>query len=422
MKTPIKPLKDMLNSVREIEGFPVGKDADILALSDPPYYTACPNPYIDIFIKEFGTPYDEKSDDYHREPFVADVSAGKNDGIYKAHSYHTKVPYKAITPYIEHFTTKGDVVLDGFCGSGMTGFASDSLGRASILSDLSPFASLIAYNYTNKVNQEKCINEADRILNEIQEEWGWLYETNHNGNKGNVNYIVWSDILLCPYCGDKYVFYDVAVNKETKAVKKEYDCPSCLALLTKRKCERHLISDFDEYCNQQVSIVEQVPVLIEYTVNGKKFFKKPDADDFAKLLKIKEEKIPYWFPVYPMMGKGIQWGDSWRAGVHSGITHVHHFFTKRNLCILGAAYEKIEHSENIYKPFLRYVFEQSILGMSKLARYVPTHYSQVNQYLTGTLYVGSQVVEASINYILKGKIKRLSKIISSFGTGGSALR
>ena len=29
---------------RKIEGFPIGNDEDILALSDPPYYTACPNP------------------------------------------------------------------------------------------------------------------------------------------------------------------------------------------------------------------------------------------------------------------------------------------------------------------------------------------------------------------------------------------
>ncbi len=30
---------------RKIEGFPIGSDEDILALSDPPYYTACPNPW-----------------------------------------------------------------------------------------------------------------------------------------------------------------------------------------------------------------------------------------------------------------------------------------------------------------------------------------------------------------------------------------
>jgi len=35
---------------RKIEGFPIGKDEDILALSDPPYYTACPNPFIEDFM------------------------------------------------------------------------------------------------------------------------------------------------------------------------------------------------------------------------------------------------------------------------------------------------------------------------------------------------------------------------------------
>src|SRR6266545_3231672 len=31
---------------RKIEGFPLARDEDILALSDPPYYTACPNPFL----------------------------------------------------------------------------------------------------------------------------------------------------------------------------------------------------------------------------------------------------------------------------------------------------------------------------------------------------------------------------------------
>ena len=31
---------------RAIEGFPIGDDDAILALSDPPYYTACPNPFL----------------------------------------------------------------------------------------------------------------------------------------------------------------------------------------------------------------------------------------------------------------------------------------------------------------------------------------------------------------------------------------
>ena len=36
---------------RKIEGFPQGTDEAILAMSDPPYYTACPNPFLEDFVR-----------------------------------------------------------------------------------------------------------------------------------------------------------------------------------------------------------------------------------------------------------------------------------------------------------------------------------------------------------------------------------
>ena len=57
------------------------------------------------------------------EPFAADVSEGRSGLFYDAHSYHTKVPHKAIMRYILHYTEPGDIVFDGFCGTGMTGVA-----------------------------------------------------------------------------------------------------------------------------------------------------------------------------------------------------------------------------------------------------------------------------------------------------------
>ncbi|HPZ08805.1 MAG TPA: DNA methyltransferase [Candidatus Eremiobacteraeota bacterium] len=148
-----KILKEKLPELKQIEGFPLGKDEDILSLSDPPYYTACPNPFINEFIKKWewekhcshheagmkdteGNLITEESFDikkcpfcieidsnYHREPYASDVSEGKNHPIYNAHSYHTKVPHKAIMRYILHYTEPGDIVFDGFCGTGMTGVA-----------------------------------------------------------------------------------------------------------------------------------------------------------------------------------------------------------------------------------------------------------------------------------------------------------
>lgn len=69
---------------RAIEGFPIGEDEDILALSDPPYYTACPNPWIDDLISQWEKENPEKPDEwnYQREPFASDVNEGKSHPIY----------------------------------------------------------------------------------------------------------------------------------------------------------------------------------------------------------------------------------------------------------------------------------------------------------------------------------------------------
>src|SRR5690606_8624759 len=76
------------------------------------------------------------------------VAGGRNSSFYLAHSYHTKVPPEAIEPFIEHYTMPGDVVLDPFCGSGMTGVAAALSGRRAILNDLSPAAIHLAWNHS----------------------------------------------------------------------------------------------------------------------------------------------------------------------------------------------------------------------------------------------------------------------------------
>jgi hypothetical protein len=96
---------------RNTPGFPKGSDEDILRLSDPPYYTACPNPFLEDFVRCCGKPYDP-AEPYHREPFAVDVSEGKTDALYRAHGYHTKVPHLAIVPSVLHYTKPGDIVLD----------------------------------------------------------------------------------------------------------------------------------------------------------------------------------------------------------------------------------------------------------------------------------------------------------------------
>src|SRR5262249_48906588 len=50
-------------------GFPVATDEDILRLSDPPYFTACPNPFLEEFVRRHARPFDS-AEGYRREPFA----------------------------------------------------------------------------------------------------------------------------------------------------------------------------------------------------------------------------------------------------------------------------------------------------------------------------------------------------------------
>ena len=101
---------------RKIEGFPIGEDEDILALSDPPYYTACPNPFIADFVKHYGKP--RPIPKARRLSFRSDVSDGRYAPESLAHSYHTKVPHKAIARYILHYTRPGTSFSMVFVGRG----------------------------------------------------------------------------------------------------------------------------------------------------------------------------------------------------------------------------------------------------------------------------------------------------------------
>ncbi len=145
--------------MRTGEGFPTGTVDDIVALSDPPYYTACPNPFVSEVLEGWvatdAGPFADsaRSNTYHREPFATDVSEGKNNSIYNAHSYHTKVPHRAIMRYILHYTNPGDIVLDGFCGTGMTGVAAQLCADPSAIKTLG-YSALTMDRLLTKKNAE----------------------------------------------------------------------------------------------------------------------------------------------------------------------------------------------------------------------------------------------------------------------------
>lgn len=315
-------IKEDLEKMRKIEGFPLGDVEDILELSEPPYYTAYPNPYIKDFIDYYGTPYDEENDDYDVEPFVGDVSEGKSDKIYVAHSYHTKVPPKAIEKYIKHYTKPGDIVLDGFSGSGMTGVAARSLGRNVILNDISPLATFLSANFNKKHDLDKFVIDSDEILKILHDDFDKVYVTKHeDGDLGKVQYVVWSDVYECPFCHNKHSYFDFTNELNSKDI----ICPSCKSNIDKKNSLIRYKKEGKSY---------SAPVLINYSIGRKRHRKYPDEDDLKLIEKFNEEKIPYWYP-NNKLPDGYNLSQPKKS--HQ-LEYVSEFYTSRTLYILSEIY------------------------------------------------------------------------------------
>ncbi len=417
-----KLTKEDIDCVRDVEGFPIAKDEDIIALSRPPYYTACPNPFIEDFIREHGTPYNEDTDDYHREPFSADISEGKNDPIYMAHTYHTKVPYKAIVRYILHYTNPGDIVFDGFCGTGMTGVAAQmcefpelkdeitNIGkdvifgaRKAVLSDLSPAATAISYTYNSPITYAQFCKKYDDMLEALEARCAWLYETPHcdekgepyfktidgSSVKGRINYVIWSDVYVCPNCSKPLVFWNEAVDQKDKSVKERFKCKSCGAILSKKDCDREIETKFDRVLQTSRSFAKQVPVLIKYTYGNKSYERKPVEFDYELIRKIEELDSFPWYPTDRMVE-----GREGRRNDITGRTNIHDFFTQRNLYALGVMRELC-----IDDPQLRFIWTSIMQRASKLFKWSKNQAGP----LMGTLYISSCIFETSIFNLLKSK-------------------
>lgn len=425
---------------RKIEGFPIGSDEDILTLSDPPYYTACPNPWIADFIAEWEAqkPKQPEGYHYHREPFAADVSEGKYDPIYRMHPYHTKVPHKAIMRYILHYTQPGDIVFDGFCGTGMTGVAARLCGdraevsalgyqvksdgtilqeevdengkkswrpfsklgaRKALLNDLSPAATYISSSYNTPADAKSIKSQIYQAIDTVEKKWGWMFETIHkNGEKGKINSVIWSDVFICPECSADIVFWENAVDIENGKVLDEFKCSQCGANLSKRNIDRRWTTIYDPLIGKSVTQAKQVPVRINYIFGGKKFDKKPSKEDIELLDNINSYKNNTKFSITKIIS-----GDKTGEAIRLGFTYVHHLYSMRNYIVLSE-FKKLCKNSKLWIPL-------TIVAFRITKRYGLTYQSGTwgagGGPQNGTYYIPSLIKELNILRMLRDAVDKI---------------
>lgn len=295
-------------------------------LGAPPDYTPGPNPALTEFVESLRNPLAPPS-----AGATSDVVAGKNTYVYDTHTYHTKVPPAAIAPFIEAHSRLGDIVLDPFAGSGMTGVAALTLGRNVVLSELSPAATFIAYNFLDIVPVSDWDAACDRLLTTTRRLEAALYRTTCRrcSQRHKVLYTVWSYRVRCPRCDHEFNYWDVGQHVtdsvRTSKLLSQVECPNCRETVAKGKLTR----------------LQPEPVQIgyrcQYTRGRQEEMAQPNDEDRELVNAIDVHGVPQrlWYP-----RDALPMGYNTRQPMPFGITSIPDFYTTRNLWAMAALWHE----------------------------------------------------------------------------------
>ncbi len=425
-----------LDEARKAPGAPLGDDEDIVAMSLPPYYTACPNPDLTAWLE--ATAPDGYNDREYVDPgpFTTDISEGKSNPFYKAHSYPTKVPHPAIMRFLLHYTQPGDVVLDGFCGTGMTGVAAQACGappgelrktieaemgevrwgaRRAVLSDLAPAATFIAAGMNLPIDPKAFDRRSAEILDDFESEWGWMYKTvGNDGREASVDFLVWSEVFTCGSCSAQVEFFAAAFDEGTGEVTGVFQCGNC-GLLMKKPDGRLTKAEKSKYGSEipealrrfervttlagdSLQRIEMRPVALQE--KGTRKLRLVNDHDRSVLRRIASVALPGNAPTADLPVDAMVHGTRLAP---KGFTAVHHLWSDRALVTLTALWTAASSEEDpLLRLALQFWVEQAMWGLSWMNRYKAKDHSQVNRAQSGVYYVSSLVSECHPRYNLEG--------------------
>lgn len=326
------------------------------------------------------------------------ASASKGSSAYQVHTYPTKVPPGAIEPFIVASTEPGAVVLDPFCGSGMTGLAAQNVGRRAILSDLAPGAVHLAQNHTRPVAPEllaRAITSLTAAMSHLELS---LYRSACPtcAREQILRHVVWSDVHACASCGREIRVWDQ--TDDTGGSSRTLVC-SCGHSQTR----------------SGMAGVPSHPVEKAVACESCRKLQRGAFDDAdrALLRTIAAKELTKWAPAVPMGPNREMYR---RSALHlRGIADVRDFWNKRSLLALAAIWEYIskEAPEAVRAP-LQFAFTNTAWHATRMRRY---NARGGQRPLTGTLYIPQLVAEGNVFEIFRHQVVQLSR----FYEGHSAL-
>jgi len=404
---------------------------------------------IEEFLQKCSTPYNPENDSYEVPPFQENIDdASKSSAIYNMHMYWTKQDPYVVKRYIEHYTKPGDLVLDAFAGTGMTGVAALMSGRHAILCDISPACIHISKNYTTPVDPRLLEDAWRKLKQTVEPEIRPLYKTQcHRCNNpdAQIANIILSDVLKCPRCSAEVLYAGDGRWERMKKGEKinKIRCHNCNVEFTKAKADFIRIEPVEIRVNCNVCKVkgdvkskpldekdwelyisiEGGPTRVVHEGDDKwsgyrfepvtEFLNETGAKVYKVMLKahgvnsIQPREVLYWYP------KDVRFfGKEPMRNFKRGITHPYQMFSRRNLIALSVLWEKINKfdKKNIIDKFAL-VFTSILYNVSLQYMW---RLSGKGGLRKGTLYIPSQIQDMNVLFAFEDKMKDLLKVSSEY--------
>jgi len=296
-----------------------------------------------------------------------DIFVKRSDPAYMAHAYLTKVPVAAIEPFISAFTKPGDVVVDPFAGSGMTGVAAAILGRRSRLFDISVLGRHIGGNYLNIVDPEHLRKTARQVMDEAAAKVGDVYSVPCAvcDERATLSKTTWSIVVECPSCSEPVNFYQSIEAADWH--KSKMTCPSCNSAISskaRRVTEEPVIDCVECSCS---SVQLNQPPQTETVDPSLEGLAWPDVE------------IPSDRQMYQASALGKH-----------GLTTIASFYSQRNLAVLAALRESIADVEDdALRGKLLFAFTAVLTRASKRYQWShkrPLNAANANYYVAPVFY------------------------------------
>lgn len=167
------------------------------------------------------------------------IKAKAHTDPYKIHRYFARRPWNVFKQLIELYSNPGDIILDPFCGGGVTIYEGIKLSRKVIGFDLNPLSIFIVNNMVkNRYQKAELEKICDNILNYLK----YLYNDYNKikiktGQKTFLEKLLpveWYELafkVICNECGE-----EIILSNENKIKNGRYSCPnnSCKGSKTRK--------------------------------------------------------------------------------------------------------------------------------------------------------------------------------------------